>query len=72
MSANTVLNHIKRRYKLKTDRALADALDISPPNISKLRKGSTPFGPEWIMRVHDATGLSIRDIKSMLKERIIS
>jgi hypothetical protein len=68
MSTASVLNYLKRRYRLKNDRRLALALGVKPPNICKLRNGTTTFGPEWILRVHDATGLPIGEIKRMLAE----
>ena len=68
MSTASVLNYLKRRYRLKNDRRLALALGVLTPNICKLRNGTIAFGPEWILRVHDATGLPIHEIKRMLAE----
>lgn len=61
-----LLDKIKELYNLKTDAALANLLDSDAPYISKVRSGKLRNSPELILRVHDATGLSIAEIKSFM------
>ncbi len=67
--ANTALDHIIAVLRLKNDAALCRALQVSPPIISKIRNDRVGFGPSMIIRVHEATGLSIRAIKELLGEK---
>jgi len=51
---------------LRTDAALAEALDVDPPIISKIRSGAIDLGSTLVIRIHDLTGWAIRDIKGAL------
>jgi transcriptional regulator with XRE-family HTH domain len=57
---------IIRRSGVKTDAALARVLNIQRPFISRIRNGWRPIGPSFIICVHEATGIPIRDLKDML------
>lgn len=51
---------------LKSDAALARAFGTTAPVISKVRNGRTPISDALIICAHEATGLSIRELKSYL------
>lgn len=51
---------------LKSDAALARAFGTTAPVISKVRNGRTPISDALIICAHEATGLSIRDLKLYL------
>jgi antitoxin HigA-1 len=51
---------------LKNDAALSRVLEVAPPVISKFRHGRLPVGPSMLIRMHEATGLNIRDLKRFL------
>ncbi len=72
MSASFFLDYVKLEFGLKNDAALARALKVSPPNISKLRHGYIPFGDHWVLTFYDATGIPIREIKRMVSDRLIT
>jgi len=55
--------------KLKNDAALAKIMEVSPPVISKLRHGSLPFGDTYVIKAHELTGKSIREIKLLLGKK---
>ena len=58
-----LLDYLRREYKLRSDAALAERLEISPPVISKLRTGRTNLTPSIILRIHDAFDIPIAKIK---------
>lgn len=51
---------------LKNDAALARALEIAPPLISKVRHRTLPVSAAVLIRMHDVSGLSIRDLRSLM------
>ncbi len=57
--------------KCGSDAALGRRLGMNYPDISKLRAGIKPFGPNTIMRVHQEYNLSIREIKAFLGLRCL-
>lgn len=64
--ASTLLNELIRMKGLKNDAALCRFLEVQPPIISKMRNGMLPFGASMIIRIHDAFGMPIREIKALL------
>lgn len=65
--ANPLLDTVIERLKLRNDAALSRALEVAPPVISKLRHGRLTVGPTLLIRMHEETGLSIRDLKGFLR-----
>lgn len=63
---NNFLNAIISNLNLKNDAALAKALDVMPPVISKFRAGVIPFGAVHIIRAHELTLWTIAEIKAQL------
>lgn len=65
---NVVLDKLIEKLRLKNDAALARALEVAPPVISKLRHGRFPFGAGYIIRAHELTNeeWSIAQIKEWL------
>lgn len=62
-SANNLLNALIQRMCLKNDAALARALFIAPPVLSKIRHGRLDVGATLLIRMHEVSGLSIRNLK---------
>lgn len=67
--ANPLLDTVIDRLKLRNDAALSRALEVAPPVISKLRHGRLHVGPTLLIRMHEETGLSIRELKSCLRKK---
>jgi plasmid maintenance system antidote protein VapI len=65
---NRLLDECTRLAELKNDAALSRALEVAPPVISKLRNDRLPLGASLIIRMHEAFGLSIADIKDLATE----
>ena len=58
-----LLDYLRREYNLPSDAALAEAMQVSPPMISKLRNGHTGLTASMMLRIHDTFGISIANIK---------
>jgi len=66
---NRLLDELIERLNLKNDAALARALSIAPPVISKIRHGHLPVGPSVLIRMHEESGLSIRELRDLMGDR---
>lgn len=62
----TLLDLVSRRLGCRNDAALARRLELAPPVISKIRNARLPIGPTLLLRLHDETGMGIREIKSYI------
>ena len=67
--AHPLLDFLKKEYKLKNDAALAKALGIKPPTVSKLRANRQNISAEMKIIIHKKTGMSIADIEEFLGEQ---
>ncbi len=66
---NVLLDEIKKRHRLITDRQLAKLLCISSPTISNLRSGEQPsLSPTIILRIYDKAKMSIEEIRELARE----
>lgn len=68
---NFFLDSIIRIMKLKNDAALARAIGVSPPVVSKLRHRRLPVTAALILKLYDYTSLSIEDLRALLYEEIV-
>ena len=57
---DTLIKHLK----LRTDADLSRALGMGPPVISKIRHGKHGIGATLLLRVHELTGLHVREIRT--------
>lgn len=53
------------RLNLKNDAALSRLLQVAPPVISKIRHRKLPVGPSMLIRIQDATGVSVNESRKM-------
>jgi hypothetical protein len=63
---NKVLDAIIDKLQLKNDAALSRALDVAPPVISKIRHQTLPIGATILLRMHEVSDLSIRELRSLM------
>ncbi len=66
---NHLLDTLRERMKLKNDAALSRALEVAPPVISKIRHRPLPVGASLLIRMHEVTELSIRDLRDLMGDR---
>jgi plasmid maintenance system antidote protein VapI len=63
---NYLLDEIIRKLDLKNDAALSRVLEVAPPVISKIRHNTLPIGATILIRMHEVTHFSIRELREML------
>jgi len=66
---NRLLDTLLERLHLKNDAALSRALGVAPPVISKIRHGRLPIGASMLIRMHEETGLNIRELRDLMGDR---
>lgn len=66
---NYMLDFVLGKLQLKNDAALARVLEVAPPVISKIRHHRLPVGATMLIRIHEVSGLSIRDIRDLMGDR---
>lgn len=65
-NANKLFDCIKAQYKLSSDSALADMLDVTPQIICRVRSGDMKLSASLVLAVYDATEMSIEHIRELL------
>ena len=63
---NKVLDAIIERLNLKNEAALSRALEVAPPVISKIRHRTLPIGATILLRMHEVSEFSIRELKALM------
>lgn len=63
---NHMLDVLMARLEVKSDAALARALCVPPSTISKVRSKQMPVNSSLLLAAHDATEISIRDLRLLL------
>ncbi len=66
---NRLLDTLISELHLKNDAALCRTLQIGPPLISKIRHGRLPVSASILIRMHETTGRSIRELRQVLGDR---
>lgn len=66
---NHLLDTLLRKMQLRNDAALAKILDVGPPLISKIRHGRLPVGASLLIRMHEVTGFSLRQLRDIMGDR---
>jgi hypothetical protein len=64
-----LLDALIEKLELKNDAALSRVLEVEAPMISKIRHGKLPIGGIMLLRMHDASGLSIKDLRDLMGDR---
>ena len=66
---NHLLDAVIKHVGLKNDAALSRMLEVAPPVISKVRHGHLPVGATLLLRMHEISDLSIRELRSLMGDR---
>jgi plasmid maintenance system antidote protein VapI len=59
---NKLIDFLRRELDLKTDREVAQILQLGVPTISKIRHGA-PISDMVILRIHERTDIPVRAIR---------
>jgi hypothetical protein len=66
---NRLIDALLDIMRLKNDAALARSLEVAPPVISKIRHLKLPVGASLLIRMHEVSELSIRDLRYLMGDR---
>ena len=66
---NHLLDVLIEKLELKNDAALSRALAVAPPVISKIRHRRLPVGASLLIRMHEVTELSIKELRDLMGDR---
>ncbi|QBE66810.1 hypothetical protein [Pseudoduganella lutea] len=64
-----LLDTLAERLSAKNDAALSRALEVAPPVLSKIRHGRLPVGATILLRMHEASGIPIRELRDLMGDR---
>ncbi len=71
ISPSDLLDWLRWRLCLPTDRALATLLAIPGPSLSKIRHGVMPLGPSVMVRILETADVRLRDLPLLLDQTAI-
>ncbi|MFZ6773569.1 hypothetical protein ACO0LB_12715 [Undibacterium sp. SXout7W] len=66
---NNLLDTLINQLHLKNDAALSRALEVAPPVISKIRHRRLPVGASLLIRMHEISDLSIKELRNLMGDR---
>ncbi|MET3117395.1 hypothetical protein AAKU64_001611 [Undibacterium sp. GrIS 1.8] len=66
---DNLLDTLIRQLHFKNDAALSRALEVAPPVISKIRHRRLPVGASLLIRMHEISNVSIKDLRAFMGDR---
>jgi len=66
---NHLLDTLIQKLGIKNDAALSRALEVAPPVISKIRHNRLPVGASLLIRMHEVSEMSIRELRQLMGDR---
>lgn len=63
---NHLLDILLGKMQLKNDAALSRMLEVAPPVISKIRHNTLPIGATILLRMHEVSDYSIRELRALM------
>jgi hypothetical protein len=66
---SALLDAMIKKLELKNDAALARALEVAPPVLSKLRHNKLPVGATLLVAIHELTGVPTRDLRALMGDQ---
>lgn len=65
---NALMDTLIEKLQLKNDAALARELEVAPPVISKIRHRTLRVGATMLIRMHEASALTISELRNLMGE----
>jgi hypothetical protein len=65
---NRLLDTLLLKLQIRNNAALSRLLDVAAPVLSNIRHGRSSVGPSLLLRMHDVSGISIRELKALLDQ----
>jgi plasmid maintenance system antidote protein VapI len=69
LDPSALLDYLMSALNLKNDAALARALEVQPPVISKIRHNRLPIGASLLITMHELTGESVKTLRLVMGDR---
>ena len=66
---NKLVDAVIARLGLKNDAALCRALEVAPPVISKIRHRRLAVGASLLIRMHEVSELSIKELRALMGDQ---
>lgn len=66
---NRLFDTLQQMLDLENDEALSHALHVAPYVIKRIREGQHPVDPSLLIRINEATGINMRDLRQMMGDR---
>jgi plasmid maintenance system antidote protein VapI len=66
---NHLLDILIEKLRLKNDAALSRALEVAPQVISKIRHHRLAIGATLLIRMHEVSDISIRELRNLMGDR---
>lgn len=66
---NRLFDTLTLHLGVSGDKALSQKLNMAKSVVAGIRQKRLPFGASLIMGIHDATGISIHELKRILGDR---
>lgn len=66
-NSGLLFNTLRSRLNLRSERSLARWLDIASSHLSKIRHGECNVSPAIILRVHESTGMPVKEIRRLIE-----
>jgi len=66
---NRLLDALINMMQLKNDAALCRRLRVAPSVISNIRRGQLPVGASMLVRMHEESGVSIKELRALMGDR---
>ncbi len=63
-----LLDAVAQQLGAKNDAALSRLLGVAPPQLSKIRRGRLPVGATMLLRLHEMTDMSIRELRALMDD----
>lgn len=66
---NKLLDALIEKLQLKNDAALSRLLEVAPPVVSKIRHRKLPVGAALLVRMHELSDVSLRDLRHLMGDQ---
>jgi hypothetical protein len=66
---NRLLDFLIDKMRTKNDAGLSRELGVAPPVISKIRHRRLPVGASMLIRMHEISDISIRELRNLMGDR---
>jgi hypothetical protein len=63
-----LLDYLIKEFRVKNDAHLAVRLDVAAPVISKIRHQQLPVGPTMLLRMHEESLLSVKELRALMND----